>query len=74
MARLLSQYFTQSVCAPHDESGPQRLFRDFHMDLQRITLLPPVACRLGPAMRLLYPVLAAVPPLRTHYLALLVKP
>ena len=50
------------------------LFADFELKLQMVTLLPPLARRLGRATSILYPVLAAVPLLRTHYLGLLVKP
>jgi hypothetical protein len=36
--------------------------------------LPPLARRLHPLTRLLYPVLAALPPLRTHWMGLLERP
>jgi len=39
-----------------------------------VTLLPPLARRLGPATPLAYPVLAALPPLRSHLIGLLRKP
>lgn len=52
----------------------QVLFPNFTCRLHAVTLLPPLARRLGPATPLLYPALAAVPPLRTHYLGLLTKP
>jgi ubiquinone/menaquinone biosynthesis C-methylase UbiE len=51
-----------------------RLFPQLKGELRSVTLLPPVARRLGPATRLLYPVLAALPPLRSHLLGLLRKP
>ena len=51
----------------------ETLFPVFHMRLRTITLLPPLARRLGRLTPMLYPVLAAIPPLRTHYLGLLVK-
>jgi len=54
--------------------GIRLLFLGFDIWLRTITLLPPLARRLGPLTPVLYPVLAAVPPLRTHYLGLLVKP
>lgn len=54
--------------------GIRRLFPGWQMDLQRITLLPPLARRLGPATPILYPSLAALPILRTHYLGLLTRP
>ena len=52
----------------------ETLFPDFHMRLRTITVLPLLARRLGRLTSVLYPVLAAIPPLRTHYLGLLVKP
>jgi SAM-dependent methyltransferase len=50
------------------------LFEDFRMELRPVTLFPPLARRLGSTTAVLYPVLATLPPLRTHYLGLLVKP
>ncbi len=50
------------------------LFPDFDCHLQSVTLLPPLARRMGPFTSTLYPLLAAAPFLRTHYLGLLVKP
>ncbi|HZP41132.1 MAG TPA: methyltransferase domain-containing protein [Candidatus Binatia bacterium] len=50
------------------------LFPDFRVHLRTVTLLPPLARRLGRAVRVLYPPLAALPWLRTHYVGLLVKP
>lgn len=50
------------------------LFRGFELRLRTLTLLPPLARRLGPSTPVLYPVLATVPLLRTHYLGLLIKP
>lgn len=47
------------------------LFPDFRCELQSATLLPPLARRLGPLTHLLYPPLAAMPFLRSHYLGLL---
>lgn len=51
----------------------RRLFPDFHQELTSATLLPPLARRLGAATPQLYPLLAALPCLRTHWLGLLVK-
>jgi hypothetical protein len=51
----------------------RQFFPDFKLRLRAITLLPPVARRLGDLTPLLYPLLAFVPFLRTHYLGLLVK-
>jgi ubiquinone/menaquinone biosynthesis C-methylase UbiE len=52
----------------------QCLFPDFKLQLRTITLLPPLARRLGPLTSIFYPLLACIPFLRTHYLGLLVKP
>jgi ubiquinone/menaquinone biosynthesis C-methylase UbiE len=53
----------------------RRLFPDFRASIRRITLAPPVARRLPTwSLPLSYQLLASVPLLRTHYLALLRKP
>lgn len=52
----------------------QQLFPTFTFHLRTITLLPPLARRLGALTPLLYSRLARLPILRTHYLGLLVKP
>lgn len=52
----------------------QELFHGFEVQLRPVTLLPPLARRLGRATATLYPLLGAVSWLRTHYLGLLVKP
>jgi SAM-dependent methyltransferase len=52
----------------------QELFPDFDLNLQTVTLLPPLARRLGRMTSVLYSLLASVPILRTHYLGLLTKP
>ena len=52
----------------------RQFFPDFELRLGMITLLPPLARRLGSLTSVLYPLLALVPLLRTHYLGLLVKP
>lgn len=49
------------------------LFPAFDLNLRTVTLLPPLARRLGRATTALYPLLTRVPLLRTHYLGLLVK-
>lgn len=49
------------------------LFPDYSQFLRTVTLLPPIARRLGSLTKVLYPVLAAVPMLRTHYIGLLVR-
>ncbi len=49
------------------------LFPDYRHTMRSITLFPQLARRLGPLTRVLYPVLAAVPMLRTHLVGILVK-
>ncbi len=51
----------------------RRVFPDAKVHLALITLVPPLARRLGWLTPLFYPMLAAMPPLRTHYLGLLMK-
>ncbi len=62
---------------PHVRGMTKRLIRqffpDFEMHLRTITVLPPLARRLGRLTPVLYPLLASVPPLRTHYLGLLIR-
>jgi ubiquinone/menaquinone biosynthesis C-methylase UbiE len=50
------------------------LFPGYSRRLRTITLLPPLARRLGPLTGVMYPLLSLVPFLRTHYCGLLVKP
>jgi SAM-dependent methyltransferase len=52
----------------------QNLFPGFKLNLETITLLPPLARRLGGLANLLYPPLSSVPFLRSHYLGILKKP
>ena len=52
----------------------QGLFPGFHVALKGISMLPPLARRLGALTDLLYFPLNAVPFLRTHLLGLLTKP
>lgn len=52
----------------------QNLFPDFKLNLEAISLLPPLARRLGPLTDRLYPPLSSIPFLRSHYLGLLKKP
>jgi SAM-dependent methyltransferase len=52
----------------------RELFPGFAVDLRTVTLVAPLARRLGPLTSALYPVLGAVPLLRTHYAGLLRKP
>ncbi len=49
------------------------LFPDFLIYLNSTTLFPPIARHLGRLTAKVYPLLAAIPLLRTHYLGLLVK-
>lgn len=50
------------------------LFPGFEIHLRRITLAPPIArCLPESLLPVLYPLLAAIPPLRTHYLGLFIK-
>jgi len=50
------------------------LFANAEFYYRLITLLPPLARRLGKLTPILYPVLVKIPFLKTHYLALLIKP
>ena len=52
----------------------RHLFPDLELHLRSITPVPPLVRHLGPFTKLLYPFLATIPPLRTHYLGLLLKP
>jgi SAM-dependent methyltransferase len=52
----------------------QRLFPGFQLSLQTITLLPPLARRLGRYTRVLYALMSRLPFLRTHYVGFLIKP
>ena len=56
-----------------DRAEMRSLFPGFHGRLEAITLLPPLSRRLGPMTQALYPLLASLPPLRTHLLGLLIK-
>ena len=47
------------------------LFPEFRLDSRTLTLLPPLARRLGRLTRLFYPTLSVIAPLRTHCLAVL---
>lgn len=51
----------------------QTLFPDFELNLETVSLLPPLARRLGPLTNQLYPPLSSVPFLRSHYLGILTK-
>lgn len=51
----------------------ERLFPGLHQWRRSVTVAPPLARSLGPAARWLYPVLGSLPPLRSHYAAVLRK-
>jgi SAM-dependent methyltransferase len=52
----------------------ERYFRGFSIELTRVTVIPPLARRLGFMTDALYPVLRRIPVLCSHYLGLLGKP
>jgi SAM-dependent methyltransferase/GT2 family glycosyltransferase len=56
------------------EERLRRLFPGWDAELTPMTLLPPLARRLGPATSLLYPLLDALPPLRSHLVGRLRRP
>jgi ubiquinone/menaquinone biosynthesis C-methylase UbiE len=51
----------------------RKYFAECHILMRTITLLPPLARRLGQGVPLLYPLLSRMPFLRTHYIGVLVK-
>jgi len=53
--------------------GVHRLFPEYDSRLMTVTLLPPLARRSGCFVELLYPWLASLPFLRSHYLGVLLK-
>ena len=52
----------------------RKLFPGFGTNLKAISLLPPLARRLGRLTNKLYPLLSTMPFLRSHYLGVLTKP
>lgn len=52
----------------------RELFPSFELELEPITLLPPIAHQLGRLADGTYPLLASIPILRSHYLGLLRPP
>lgn len=52
----------------------RELFPGFEVDVHSLTLLPPLARRLGRLTPILYDPLAALPPLRSHLLAVMTRP
>ena len=53
--------------------GVRRLFPEYDSRLMTVTLLPPLARRAGSLTDVLYPWLASLPFLRSHYLGVLIK-
>jgi ubiquinone/menaquinone biosynthesis C-methylase UbiE len=51
-----------------------QLFASCAIDRRRVTLAPPIARLIAPRSRSVYALLAAVPPLKTHYLAAIRRP
>jgi hypothetical protein len=49
----------------------QELFPLFELELHPVSLLPPVARHLGRLTERIYPLLASIPILRSHYLGVL---
>lgn len=60
--------------APLRRRDVERLFPDFEATWRSLTVLPPLACRLGESTSSLYPRLARIPLLRSHLAGVLVKP
>jgi hypothetical protein len=56
-----------------NKAAIHRVFPDFDLALQTTTLLPPLARRLGRLTTALYPKLARIRWLRTHYVGVLTK-
>jgi len=54
-----------------DRAEIARVFPDFTAGLHTMTLLPPLARRLGRLTPMIYPALASIPALRSHYLGVL---
>jgi SAM-dependent methyltransferase len=52
----------------------RELFPDLEGELESITVIPPLARRLGPLTAAGYPLLASIPPMRSHLAGLLLKP
>jgi ubiquinone/menaquinone biosynthesis C-methylase UbiE len=52
----------------------RELFPGWRVEAQSLSVLPPIARRLGRATSIVYPLLHALPPLRSHLIAQLRKP
>jgi ubiquinone/menaquinone biosynthesis C-methylase UbiE len=59
---------------PLGRADVQALFPGWSTDLAPVTVLPPLARRLGPTTDRLYPLLARLRPLTTHLVGVLAKP
>jgi hypothetical protein len=63
---------------PHVRAMSRRsiraLFPGWRGSFRLVTLLPPLARRLGSLTPVFYPVLGTLPPLRTHWAGLLERP
>jgi hypothetical protein len=71
---VLAQGFGQLVRVPAKAGEIRSLFSGLEIHLHRITLAPPIARRIPESLLpLLYPLLATLPILRTHYLGLFIK-
>lgn len=70
------RYYSNSNRNVHAVTAAQlkSLFPGLSGKPQTITLLPPLARRLGRAARVGYPLLSRLPPMRSHLIALLWKP
>jgi SAM-dependent methyltransferase len=49
------------------------MFPGCNFQIRRVTLAPPIARKLGPLVRVAYPVLGSIPFLKTHVLCLITK-
>jgi ubiquinone/menaquinone biosynthesis C-methylase UbiE len=56
---------------PMTKARIRELFPSYDLSLRSLTVLPPLARRLGPGTEFLYPLLGRVPILRSHYIGLL---
>ena len=56
---------------PMTKSRIRELFPSFELQLKSLTVLPPLARHLGRGTNSIYPLLATMPMLRSHYLGLL---
>lgn len=57
-----------------DHSRLRKLFPDWRREIGSMTVLPPLARRLGPLTPLLYPLLESLRPLRSHHVGVLRPP